>query len=53
MNTIFVLIGLYLSLGLNPYILENIKDTKKEQIETFSTDPPPSEEPGETVDPND
>lgn len=41
-----------LFLGMVSCTPEEYEDLEKEQIETFSTDPPPSEEPGEEVDPN-
>ncbi|GAA3623164.1 hypothetical protein [Flavivirga jejuensis] len=51
MKTIFVSIGLFLSLVSASCTPEKTESTEKEQIETLATDPP-SEEPGENVDPN-
>jgi len=51
MKIIFLSMGLLLLLASTSCTPDNFASTKKEQIETLATDPP-SEEPGEEVDPN-
>jgi len=51
MKIIFVSMGLLLSLASTSCTPDNFASTEKEQIETLATDPP-SEEPGEDVNPN-